>query len=1073
MNSSRPAKGRPRNLPALIKATLRDALCGFLIALQVYTPFAWRTIMVRNFGIYAGGFLAVGTNISLTNLALSTFAQAQEPPPSSPPPLSQERQEIQNYSRGLIPNPQSLVTDAGNGQLQFLPGTDATFTQSAQSINQANQAPPQENPNAYDGDNQKIISEAYRQSEVLDQETPGSGTGLGEAYRLVKGAKNNAHPDLRNDPLIQSSGSIYANRDQLAPTFANCSTSPTRTTATSTNHVPDYRLCERVNAKSGQETLIHDYTVLPPITITARSGTRAEPAYTCDANGNNCVYTPTITQIASQSGVTSCGSGCLDVFLGQVGDNYLAGECTVYEQNLDLNLPVPTAITSATFIYAMWDDYYQVFINDNKIFQGPNANFPPETPGDCELKTQFSASPNTDVTAAFRNTNKVSIKTRVSVFGNGEGYGTLRILYSTPALIQDRGYTPPQAVNLSQATGDAQCVNAAVTPTRTPAIDGDGCAIVNDIKVCAGDFPPPPSRNINPLWQEMAVSANCNPSYGTFCWTDINGQQRCYTQDESNSTGTNCSRLEDTPGCAFVSSQCLEGAQGQSGQCYVTEEKWDCGFDTTTSTYSINDVTTCEGSIQCIGESCVRPDRESSNDFAAATAAMTAVKMVATDSECRPDGKCFVFPGKHYNCKVAVGGVQNCCEGGVAPNLVQYLLLYEASTQVTAALSQLDVAQPIYGAWSSVSSQVSQTFSSYWSEIRQPFASIMDNLGASTLQNTSTEAGTQLAANTFMAEIKQQLLEKSYKLLADTFSDQVASQFVTQSTSSGVTSYALSEGVTNVANYAGYIMAAYTAYQVTMLLIQIVWACEAAELELNAKRQLKVCSHLGSYCKSKVLGQCIEKREVYCCYNSPLSRIMMEQINPQLNRPYGDLKNPDCSGLSIEQVEDVDFSKIDLSEWIGLLTLAGIMPDANGNTSKDYSIESITGTNSPLNTGASTGMPRANAIQRSQDRINNANVSDTRTNTQQQFYYGDPADADPATQPGNSYGNTGTPRDVGTTGTPPPDYNEADYYPPGYQGQSRPDTDTPAPAPSPNPTGGGPTGGPREAEGCDPRFGCQ
>src|SRR5260363_98333 len=36
------------------------------------------------------------------------------------------------------------------------------------------------------------------------------------------------------------------------------------------------------------------------------------------------------------------------------------------------------------------------------------------------------------------------------------------------------------------------------------------------------------------------------------------------------------------------------------------------------------------------------------------------------------------------------------------------------------------------------------------------------------------------------------------------------------------------------------------------------------------------------------IGLCIEKRESYCCFNSPLSRMIQEQVRPQLGLPFGD-----------------------------------------------------------------------------------------------------------------------------------------------------------------------------------------
>jgi len=45
-----------------------------------------------------------------------------------------------------------------------------------------------------------------------------------------------------------------------------------------------------------------------------------------------------------------------------------------------------------------------------------------------------------------------------------------------------------------------------------------------------------------------------------------------------------------------------------------------------------------------------------------------------------------------------------------------------------------------------------------------------------------------------------------------------------------------------------------------------------------AQGESRLC--LGSYCKSKVLTACIERRKASCCFNSQLARILNEQIRP-------------------------------------------------------------------------------------------------------------------------------------------------------------------------------------------------
>jgi conjugal transfer mating pair stabilization protein TraN len=115
------------------------------------------------------------------------------------------------------------------------------------------------------------------------------------------------------------------------------------------------------------------------------------------------------------------------------------------------------------------------------------------------------------------------------------------------------------------------------------------------------------------------------------------------------------------------------------------------------------------------------------------------------------------------------------------------------------------------------------------------------------------------------------------------------------------------------------IMVAYAVYMIFNLIVQMVWQCQAEEYELAAKKELKTCSYLGSYCQSQGLGGCWEDRESYCCFASPLARILQEQIRPQLGWTFGTAKQPDCRGIPIDRLAGVDWNRVNLDEWLGLL----------------------------------------------------------------------------------------------------------------------------------------------------------
>ncbi|MEN6317921.1 MAG: conjugal transfer protein TraN [Syntrophaceae bacterium] len=99
---------------------------------------------------------------------------------------------------------------------------------------------------------------------------------------------------------------------------------------------------------------------------------------------------------------------------------------------------------------------------------------------------------------------------------------------------------------------------------------------------------------------------------------------------------------------------------------------------------------------------------------------------------------------------------------------------------------------------------------------------------------------------------------------------------------------------------------------------------EALTVKKIAKKQ---CHYVGNYCQQKlpVIG-CVQKANMYCCFGSELGRIIQEQGRPQLiafnANGWGTPKNPDCRGFTPEEFQHLDFSKIDLSEFINDMVVA-------------------------------------------------------------------------------------------------------------------------------------------------------
>ena len=224
-----------------------------------------------------------------------------------------------------------------------------------------------------------------------------------------------------------------------------------------------------------------------------------------------------------------------------------------------------------------------------------------------------------------------------------------------------------------------------------------------------------------------------------------------------------------------------------------------------------------------------------------------------------------------------------------------------------------------------------------------------------------------------MQALEEKLKSYAKEMLTDLFKEMGLPITEASGATAGSAASAIVENVAMVFTVVSWI---YTAYVVANLVIQIIYSCETEEYEMISQKQLGNCHKVGSYCKSKVLGMCVEKREVYCCYKSPLSRIMNEQIRLQGDvlgaefDGWGSPKHPRCEGIPLSKVGDVDWDRVDLSEWIALLESTGNMPD--GET---ISIDSLTGKGSKLDMEGD----RLNTIDRTLERLDDIDVDGVRS----------------------------------------------------------------------------------------------
>lgn len=105
-------------------------------------------------------------------------------------------------------------------------------------------------------------------------------------------------------------------------------------------------------------------------------------------------------------------------------------------------------------------------------------------------------------------------------------------------------------------------------------------------------------------------------------------------------------------------------------------------------------------------------------------------------------------------------------------------------------------------------------------------------------------------------------------------------------------------------------------------------SCNTEENVLGKAKEKDLCIYVGEYCSDKTLGVCTENKKSYCCFDSMLAKIIQEQGRAQLHWTFGEAEYPDCRGFSPAQLQQIDFSKIDFSEYYATLEAQMAIPDS-------------------------------------------------------------------------------------------------------------------------------------------------
>ncbi|EOX1519403.1 conjugal transfer mating pair stabilization protein TraN [Vibrio cholerae] len=737
----------------------------------------------------------------------------------------------------------------------------------------------------------------------------------GAAYKVLLDASNRSRPDFSNDPVLNLSKKTYEDMDLIAEGFGDCSAETTISKGTINAHVPEYERCQRVIKPTGDCDIIHSLGIRSTV----------ENVYV--ASKGRTWYTVKF----------DLKNGSWNAISPSDGEQKVAQIPTV-----DYNAMCSGAVNFKTDLIGSWD--------------WPEHGIPGKIDSTVIYRVKQYPTCDNGLVGVVQIQDTTASDDLDWVLGG-------RFSFRFTKQEEDK-WIPQSCIDDAQKLQDGFCTGSmSVVEGAQNDVD---CIVVNGATICPGDsfyntLKPTPLPGVPRLAQKVRLSKlQCDFNVGQMeCWTDPQGVEHCPSNDGSNLNS--CTALESNPQCGFISSECVDGAAGSSGQCYVFKDTYDCGTDVDVPTLEKNTEFQCGGPIRCMGDDCLDVTKSQSTDFARATALLNAAQFLTQDMSCTDsateeggdgnvDQGCTVFGGEPGECKIAVGGVSDCCEKPSNISLADYLNLIMAVPKLDGAVMGLQDGNAVKGAYQILREPVMEG----WTEVTKPFTSYIENVSGAV--DSFMEP-----INQVMDQLIEQLKEQVKKVMMDVFKS-AGQDAATEQAAAAASEQAAEQMMQTATTWLSTAMTIYTVYVVAMVMIQMIYKCEEDEFTMNAKRALKNCTYVGSYCKTKVLGACIEERESYCCFNSPLSRIIQEQIRPQLGETFGNPKEPQCGGISLEKVAEIDWSKVNLDEWLGILQQNGKFPDPSS-----INLDSLTGSGNDFNIDGTRKNAQERALERLQD----------------------------------------------------------------------------------------------------------
>lgn len=92
--------------------------------------------------------------------------------------------------------------------------------------------------------------------------------------------------------------------------------------------------------------------------------------------------------------------------------------------------------------------------------------------------------------------------------------------------------------------------------------------------------------------------------------------------------------------------------------------------------------------------------------------------------------------------------------------------------------------------------------------------------------------------------------------------------------------------------------------------------CNSEEQMLGQAKEKKTAVFVGTFCSRRVLKKCVQRKSGYCVFDNKLARITQVQgRSGQLGLGFGGASSPNCRGLTVEELQGIDFNAMDYSDF--------------------------------------------------------------------------------------------------------------------------------------------------------------